>query len=604
MFTTLKPHLFRCSVLMLYRHLVKHERNMWNRHSVLKSVYCAIENNDRRYASHRPIRDVNSEGSDSDRENLSSVEEAAMEKKRPAQLKFMYEVIKSSNDLTEEGMKEFRDKVVSVGNVVTSSNIDAVTIGMCASLRNMDFADAYLNFLKQRDVEVNVATMGRYMKLCYICGEVSDESKVIDMYRCLTEKLPVMDASTAENIIHGLCVTSEWRRGLELMNMVKETSTPSASTYSALIVAAFRNKDAELGWHLMEECIAVEKTPTDMVYMTWLSEYCTRPMHSNAEEYIEMAEKLLNFLSFHELVVSKEISQKLKETFGKLNWQCRYTYINERGMCMSCRGEMHPIFISKSEFQNLSQTFLEKVLVGPDIFSKSSPEEVKAFQELITKEAPFNTVIDGLNVAYSSGSESRGPRNNPAAILQSVVSHFVDLSHKILVLGRTHMKSWSRKEMEYVRKNSQLFLAENVSQDDPFVLYATMSSGPATCFLSRDLMRGHAYRLKCAEPSLAGVFRRWQLSHQMRLLGISKSTNRVNIKLPLEFSPKVQKVDGNWHVPIQEEGNQNEYREGKQVVPRSFLDPPTSWLCISPKKSGKKSSWKKDHGGWRSHSYG
>ncbi|XP_071440859.1 mitochondrial ribonuclease P catalytic subunit isoform X2 [Hetaerina americana] len=278
-----------------------------------------------------------------------------------------------------------------------------------------------------------------------------------------------------------------------------------------------------------------------------------------------------------------------------MKWKGHYTSINDRGACTVCKGEMIPIFISKSEFQALSKTFLEKVLVGPDVFTKSSPEEVKAFQELIAKEAPYNTVIDGLNVAYSGGVERRGSRTNPASILQNVVAHFVDLSHKILVLGRTHMNAWPRKEMDYIKKNSQLFLAENVSQDDPFLLYAAMSSGPGTCFLSRDLMRSHAYRLKCADPSLASIFQRWQISHQMRLLGVSQN-NRVIIKPPLEFLPKVQKVGGNWHIPCQEEDGAHQVGRSA-VVPNSHLDPPTTWLCLSPKGHGAR-QFKKSHGEW------
>jgi len=49
------------------------------------------------------------------------------------------------------------------------------------------------------------------------------------------------------------------------------------------------------------------------------------------------------------------------------------------------------------------------------------------------------------------------------------------------------------------------------SQDDPFLLYATLRSGQETDFFSRDLMRSHAFLLG---PELKTTFRRWQQEHQ------------------------------------------------------------------------------------------
>ena len=70
------------------------------------------------------------------------------------------------------------------------------------------------------------------------------------------------------------------------------------------------------------------------------------------------------------------------------------------------------------------------------------------------------------------------------------------------------------------------------SQDDPFLLYATMYSGQNTHFMSRDLMRGHKFLLQ--NPALKILFKRWQTQHQYFIVYVDdtgKVTYRVSICL-------------------------------------------------------------------------
>jgi ribonuclease P protein 3 len=68
----------------------------------------------------------------------------------------------------------------------------------------------------------------------------------------------------------------------------------------------------------------------------------------------------------------------------------------------------------------------------------------------------------------------------------------------------------------------------NRSQDDPLLLYAALYSGMGTKFLSRDLMRGHAFRLQ--NQSLRLTFRRWQLQHQCQLRYVTEA-GKVHLKV-------------------------------------------------------------------------
>lgn len=42
------------------------------------------------------------------------------------------------------------------------------------------------------------------------------------------------------------------------------------------------------------------------------------------------------------------------------------------------------------------------------------------------------------------------------------VKYFADKQESLLVIGRKHMNSWPKKEMEFIRRNSSLFLADNM----------------------------------------------------------------------------------------------------------------------------------------------
>lgn len=61
---------------------------------------------------------------------------------------------------------------------------------------------------------------------------------------------------------------------------------------------------------------------------------------------------------------------------------------------------MERLEIQQKEFNLLQTAFLDQVIVGKNIFYKTSPEEVDKYKNFIKKLAPFDVVIDGLNVIF------------------------------------------------------------------------------------------------------------------------------------------------------------------------------------------------------------
>lgn len=136
------------------------------------------------------------------------------------------------------------------------------------------------------------------------------------------------------------------------------------------------------------------------------------------------------------------------------------SFYDASGKCNSCRQYLSPVQLSATEFNQLSQAFLEKVLIRDNVFLKTTPGELERFHTFINKVQPYDCVIDGLNVAYSKGSKL--PIGTLAKIMVDVLKYFVRQKKRVLVIGREHMNNWPKAQLNYIRKNSNLFLTANL----------------------------------------------------------------------------------------------------------------------------------------------
>ncbi|XP_067336821.1 mitochondrial ribonuclease P catalytic subunit isoform X2 [Channa argus] len=249
-------------------------------------------------------------------------------------------------------------------------------------------------------------------------------------------------------------------------------------------------------------------------------------------------------------------------------WAASWTTATPEGLCTCCGSELESIQLTSEEYQQLKDRVMTDIIQGRDVFNKTTPEELEQFKAFVKRKPAFDVVIDGLNVANINKDKSK-----QSETLLAVVSELERRGLVVLVLGRKHMlrpsRSWERHNMNLLQQKAHCFFTENISEDDPFLLYATLHSGNHCQFVSRDLMRDH----KACLPD--GVTRRlffkWQRGHQLVVDGHVAAGRRVRFQSIPSYDTIVQTSGDSWHVPYDD------------TLDRSTYEVPQRWLCLSKK---------------------
>ncbi|XP_077286763.1 mitochondrial ribonuclease P catalytic subunit isoform X2 [Arctopsyche grandis] len=340
-------------------------------------------------------------------------------------------------------------------------------------------------------------------------------------------------------------------------------SIPAASAYSAVISASLRNDEPEIGWNILRELVNVDKIPTAYDYESFIS-YYVKKFEGKSNELLSAVEKLLEFAAERSLLLNETSMEIFLNVFTtELRWKAKSVMIKKSGQCPNCEMFLNKSVVSVDEHKLLKEAFYKQVMIGKNVFIKSNPKEVEDFLDFVKKTEPYDMVVDGLNVAYSVVNvKSPQILSN---VLVSVVKNILESNReKVLVLGRKHMVTWPRKHMEFLGKHCFLYLVDDSSYDDTFLLYAALSA-THTDFMSRDLMRSHKFLLENEKH----IFKRWQEIHQHSLIYLDAG-GKAHTKTPFKWVQYAQK-NTNWHIS---------YLKNDETL--KLLDFPKHWICLKP----------------------
>ncbi|MBN3294859.1 MRPP3 ribonuclease, partial [Amia calva] len=432
---------------------------------------------------------------------------------------------------------------------------------MLVANTDIDVAKSLLAFVAMETGTLSYELLLRYLT---VCVHGSHHTEVFDMYDIMKNRFKTLDMGAYSLFVKGFSRTERWQECLLLLETIKKVITPSARNYADAINGAVQHGDTATGWRLYDEMMEKGVNPRQDIWQLLFNSGSDLSSESKLHS-------ILFYMRENQIYPDEALARSIKAWFESLpgnQWKGSWATINARGVCQSCKAGLESIQLSEDEYRQLRDSVMRDVIEGPDVFNKTTPEELETFKRFVKRKPPFDVVIDGLNVANSS------TQGNQSETLLAVVSQLVQDGLRVLVLGRKHMlrpsRSWDRGNMSLIQKRADCFFTENISEDDPFLLYAALHSGNHCKFVSRDLMRDHKACLP--NSSTRRLFFKWQRGHQMVLPNFLSLRRIVFQQIP-SYDTIIQTDDNCWHIPYD-----------PQWVERCTYEVPKTWLCLTRNK--------------------
>lgn len=223
--------------------------------------------------------------------------------------------IMKNRHLSVKQWDTLRNTTLKLGEIVNDSNIDGTIMYICVRSKSFNTGKSYFEYVISTSKKINLALIGNYMKLCYHSRNLtkSEDVNMIEMvYKEYISKYPLLDANSAENVILGISITKYWTDYKKFLDMIWTSCSPGIRPYSAIIEAAFLNKEYEMGWQILNEMTNYGKNPLDEVFELWLNIV-------NKEKNMTYLEQMLNYFANFDIQLSKKLALKVKQEFEHLN---------------------------------------------------------------------------------------------------------------------------------------------------------------------------------------------------------------------------------------------------------------------------------------------
>lgn len=161
---------------------------------------------------------------------------------------------------TPEEFCAIRKELLNTNSNVNEKNVDLLTLSYFEKQKLFSLAEDYYHYLKEKNLEVNLAVLGKYLKLLYLMRENKTEGKcgeeeILSIYENLKKTYNILDPRTNENLICALSTTKNWRECFKLLDDIRKVCTPSTESYNVCASTAFLNGEKDVGWAILEEMI-------------------------------------------------------------------------------------------------------------------------------------------------------------------------------------------------------------------------------------------------------------------------------------------------------------------------------------------------------------
>ncbi|XP_049874935.1 mitochondrial ribonuclease P catalytic subunit [Pectinophora gossypiella] len=478
------------------------------------------------------------------------------------------EYIKSVTSSKVTDWQAVRTHILSMPGSFKEKNIDGVLLKILITYKKIDAALSFAEFLENSEDDLSLGVTNGMLGLYYEIAkerQLTDKEKqfILDSYKKLYEKYEVLDSTTCERLLHALCAVDEWSKALKVLDDINLSCKPTHSAYSTVIATLFKLNRKAQALELIENSLQNKRPLKHVAYESWIN-YVLRK-YKEKKTRVKYLEEVCVHISRNCTILPEKTAELLKDTYAALGWNAKYTKIRKQnGQCVYCKSSLECLKLTEDEFKLIQKNVKDRIIVGSDILLKTSPQELQRFLEFVERTAPYDIVLDALNICYAMGkfkADKVGP-------LIYVVEHFRQQNKKILLIGRKHMLKWPK--MNYLLNKTCNFFTDDMSQDDPFFITAAILSGSHTDFVSKDQLRGHRFQM---QEELRYLFQRWQWQHQWMVF-INKH-GAPFIQEPLSVTPCAQKVKDAWHIPFERDEATTVHGHVRDGTPDW-----TSWLCL------------------------
>ncbi|CAD1480357.1 unnamed protein product [Heterotrigona itama] len=436
-----------------------------------------------------------------------------------------------SNIISKEIWENVRKYIMKLENDPLSA--DFVILNMFQQKNYPDAGMSYYRFLENNNYNITVPLITKYLQCLDQKSNLSETDKehILSLYNDVASKYTSFNENLSNVFISCLCKIDNWK---EAVNIIKKHEEHNKSFlhygYSSLISYFFDHGKEELGFEYLNNSLKYNEGPLDIAYSSYLK-HCLKEKNT----FNNKVEKLFSLWNKYAIKPTENIVQEYMNACIEQGWSVNTTKIF-RLLCQNCKQKLSQLNLSNEEYEYLLKATKEQ-LIFTKMYYVTIPEEIQSYMKFIDKNKPYDIILDGLNFMYHIKYN-----NQLETKFMKMFKSLKRQNKKILIIGRKHMKKYVQ---QMGLKIADCYYVADSSKDDLFILYAAFASGENAKIITKDFLRQHIFALKQQDIKLNGLFKKWQLSHQL----VFNKQGYSQLNEHTIFDAIVQKQKNYWHVP-------------------------------------------------------
>ncbi|CAH8837681.1 unnamed protein product [Trichobilharzia szidati] len=395
------------------------------------------------------------------------------------------------------------------------------------------------------------------------------------LYNELIARLTPVEKKVFFNDLAKLLARSPyWRESLELLSTSEMNGFDYTKVYEMICLSAIKFDNVSSVFECLNQ---LKCCPKDDVFFKFFDKLSTVEEEEEQEEAVGLVDQLFQLMRTHRWIMSSEVAKYIDAWFCKLKdkrWMGNLSaHISSRGyFCSVCNGSLPPADMSQFRLSEMADRFFETVVKGTDIrnlFMSAKSDEIDTLHQFLDSQTePLDCIIDFLNLMNTRRfqfTDSSGIL--VAEVLRQINKDFNLRRFCLVSKGNTTLRRpgfWNPIKIlgNQLGISVHKFCTNAKSEDDAFLLYMALKSGPQCYIVSNDEFKNYRFS---AGRELGEQISRWQSHRHIVLQPFIPSVYLKPSKCDLSVHGS---RDIGWHIP---------YHSGKS---RKFYTAVNSWLCL------------------------